>query len=397
MSKIYDAKLSREQPQTHVLIIGVNDYPHLPGGAKYDESPAAKHFGLQQLTSPVASAKALTDWLLTLHYNPDVPLGSIELLLSPTMYTPSESAAAKLLIASGDSIPVEPAELAAIKTATGRWYLKSNQHRDNIALFYFCGHGLEASDRYLLPSDYGANPLDWTDRLINFKLTHVNMQGCRAKTQCFFLDACRDKPVELQIVAATNKMGQELIGPQLGSSLNRDARIFHAAAPGKSAVGVPWQTSYFTQALLKCLNGMGSRYPDGEYAPVDHESLGTALKELIAREATLKLECDTDGPSNLQSAVDLHLAPMPVKVLTSIHCQPPEAHEVGHISITDVTGEYISRETSDKNPWKLAITAGKCTLRAEFDSTALYQDVEIEDIAFPPSFRRKIKVQRQPQ
>jgi Caspase domain len=395
MSKIYDAKLPREQAQTHVLIIGVNDYPHLPGGAKYDEWPT-KHFGLEQLTSPVVSAQALADWLLTSHYNPDVPLGSIELLLSPAMYTPSDSAAAKLLSAPGSSIPVEPAELAAIKIATGRWYQQSNQHRDNIALFYFCGHGLEASDRYLLPSDYGANPLNWTDNLINFTVTHLNMQGCRAKTQCFFLDACRDKPGELQIAAATNKMGQVLIGPQLGSSLNRDAPIFHAAAPGKSAAGAPWQTSYFTQALLACLNGMGSRYPDGEYAPVDHESLGTALKELIARETTLKLQCDMDGPSNLQSAVDLHLAPMPVKVLTSILCQPLEAHEAARISVTDVTGEYISRETTDKNPWKLAMTAGKCTLRAEFDSMALYQDIEIEDIAFPPLFRRKIKVQRQP-
>src|SRR5690242_16561303 len=65
--------------QTHVLLIGVGTYEHLLNGP---EHLAADHFGLDQLTSPPASARALAEWFIEGFDCPDRPLGSVRLLLS---------------------------------------------------------------------------------------------------------------------------------------------------------------------------------------------------------------------------------------------------------------------------------------------------------------------------
>lgn len=397
MTPLYDAGRPSEQPQTHVLIIGVNAYPHLGGGALADAEPAPIGFGLEALTSPVVSAVALTDWLLSQHYNPAVPLGSIELLLSPPAYTPSIAAAKKLGVQPGTTLAVDEAKFNLIKAAADRWYVKAHKNCDNIALFYFCGHGLEANERYLLPADFGADVHNWTHNIINFTDTYNNMAQCRAKTQCFFLDACRDGPLELQQQAARSSVGAALVGPLTGPRFERDAPIYHAAAPEQPASGPSNQTSYFAGALLQCLDGMGARPPvDRVYAPVDHNSLGSALRQLIDRidrgASHPKLRCSSDGDVLLPEPVVLHLAKMPVKVLMIVSCQPSAAHRVARLSVKDSSGTCISRETYEEAPWKLIVTAGTCKVKATFDTGVPYETRTIWNVAFPPLFSLPLEI-----
>jgi hypothetical protein len=395
MTLLYNARLAEEDSQTHALIIGVNAYPHMPGGQKEDAAPAPKHFGLSQLTSPVASAAALTNWLLEHHNNPNARLGSIELLLSPGKYTPSGEAAIKLGSTAGTSITVDEGTFDAIEKATGRWYIRANKHRDNVALFYFCGHGLEASDRYLLPADFGANPLNWTANIINLTETYNNMDRCLAKTQCFFIDACRDHPQELQAQAALTSVGRPLIGPQPGSILDRDWRIYHAAAPGQSAAGPPNRESYFTWALLACLAGMGAREQTGIYAPVDHDSLGSALRELIdrlAEEKQLPLRCAVGGDLLLPFPADLHLATTPVDVLTIIQCQPANAHRVAQLALVDSAGTNASRKQPGEQPWRLIVKAGECSVEAKFDPAHPFADFADKAVVGPPVYKLPLQI-----
>lgn len=83
MSLIYrDISLVANQPQTHAIIIGVGDYPHLRNGSAFRERPATSTMGLGQLTSSPISAKAFSDWMVNNFNNPNAPLGTVELLLS---------------------------------------------------------------------------------------------------------------------------------------------------------------------------------------------------------------------------------------------------------------------------------------------------------------------------
>jgi hypothetical protein len=395
MSPLYDARLPDGQPQIHAIVIGVSSYPHLPRGSHFREAPAPKTFALDQLTSPAISAAAVTDWLLEEHHNPSTPLGSVELVLSPESYAPSRKAAIKLGVNAGAQLRVTAATLSEIKQAAGRWYLRTNKHRDNIALFYFCGHGLEASDRYLLPADYGSNPLDWTEHIINFTATYNNLDRCRAKTQCFFLDACRDRPDELRDQAARAPLGQALVGPQSGSRLDRDLSIYHAAAPGRSAAGPPAQKSYFTQALLECLSGLGARDASGDTAPVDLVSLSSAMREFmdrLAEESKLPLRCNIMNDMLLPTPADLHVAGMPVKVLTVIACEPQTAHAVAKLTLQDSSGQQIVRTEVDVKPWRLTIPVGKYVVGASFDPAHPYANYTQPVLAVPPVFKPKVSI-----
>lgn len=383
------------QAQTHALVIGVNDYPHLPGGRLAGPQPAPLDFGLRQLTSPVVSAVAVVEWLLTRHRNPTAPLGSIELLLSPAAYTPSPEAAARLQNLAQLAGTAEEATFANIKRAAGRWYPRVNADRDNVALFYFCGHGLEASDRYLLASDFGASPADAFDNVVNFTASANSMDRWQAKTQCFFLDACRDGPDELKEQAAKGPVGQPLFGALPGSILDRDAIVYHAAAPGSSALGEPGGQSYFTKALLGCLDGMGARAMRGGAAPVDHASLGLGLKELIdrvAEEKELPIHCEVGGDSLLPRPAVLNLASIPVNVLTIIQCEPAHAQQIASLTIRDATGAIQSRATPEPKPWRLVVPSGKCEVEVEIGAGHRYRGCTVEEIAAPPFFEPFIQL-----
>jgi hypothetical protein len=114
-------------PQAHALLIGVGKYPHLIGGT----GPLAiNHFNMGQLPSPPASAQAMANWLIdkrtTTHLNLNVPLGTVELLLSPTTYTDP----------AGMVHIVDDATFANISTAFQSWLTRCNRNPDNIGIFY---------------------------------------------------------------------------------------------------------------------------------------------------------------------------------------------------------------------------------------------------------------------
>ena len=273
-------------PQTHALVVGVNDYPHLLNGSLHDEEPAAATMGLRQLTSPVVSAAAVADWLTTGYINPDVPLGSIELLLSPP---PAGTAA-------GDGATMEN-----IKTGFDAWFGRCDQSPDNIALFYFCGHGLDAEVLVLLASDFGKSRSRLWENSIDFNGTFDAMGECRAKTQCYFIDACRSTPIEL-LRQRGRVAAQPLRSPTTLSFPPRDAPVYLATPFGQKA-GPANGVSFFTAALLACLGRLGAARRVGTDWVVTTASLRTALPVLMGRThngQNQRLHCDVGrgvGPS----------------------------------------------------------------------------------------------------
>jgi hypothetical protein len=182
MSCIFDAQLDPAKAQTHALVIGVGEYPHLPQGRLFDQNPAVYHFNLGQLTSPVTSASRLADWLLTEHHNPSAELGSVRLLLSPQIYQPGDKATRRLHKPIGTSINVEWSALTPMRTAFSQWCQLLAKNPDNVGVFFFSGHGLEAIDRYLVCADFGSDPNKWHHGLANFTSSYKQMEQCRAGT-----------------------------------------------------------------------------------------------------------------------------------------------------------------------------------------------------------------------
>ncbi|HEY6141609.1 MAG TPA: hypothetical protein VI670_27940 [Thermoanaerobaculia bacterium] len=401
---LFNAALGRDAPQLHVLLVGVSEYRHLPGVPEFDPARSAKRtFGLGQLTSPRLSASELADWFLTKHNNPDTPLGSVELLLSPAEYTPNAAAATKLGIAPESSVTVPLASFDALREATDRWFDRLNALRENIGLFYFCGHGLEASDRYLLAADFAADPKNLDQGIINFQQTFRNMARCKASTQCYLLDACRDSPDQLRVAASEGKVGRPIIDPRPGPVLGRNAPIYHAAAPEKPAFGPPGEKSFFARALLDCMNGMAARAGgDPQFFSIDHASLGQALPEYVdrlAEEHGLELRCLTDGgDAQLPDLPELHRAPAPVDVLTKIFCRPREAHAVAQLSVTDVGGKITPRPVTGPKPWRVTLRSGKHTVSATFAKDVGFSEERTEITVVPtPIFSVPVPIrQRDP-
>lgn len=135
---------------THVLIVGVGEYPCLLGGDSV--RLLDKPMGLGQLSSPPLSAVALADWFIgrqTLgpevdepvgFHNPNAPLASVEMLVSPGLSYQCRDCT---------NVAVEPTTRDNIDCSYGAWVERAKSHAGNIAVFYFCGHGIAGSSDYI--------------------------------------------------------------------------------------------------------------------------------------------------------------------------------------------------------------------------------------------------------
>src|SRR5688500_17947775 len=123
-----EADIVTDTPRLHAIVIAVSDYLHLNHGT----GPLADDpLGLNQLTTPHYTGPGIADWLRFGYSNPQCPLGSLELVMAP---------------ATGKAVPFGSASTTATmdecEAAIIRWKERCHTHRDNIAWFYFCGHGL---------------------------------------------------------------------------------------------------------------------------------------------------------------------------------------------------------------------------------------------------------------
>jgi hypothetical protein len=155
MTTVYTSPLAASDPKavgTHVFIIGVGEYRSLIGGKG---KVLEKTMGLKQLSSPPVSAEALASWFLGRQglshaqvgfHHPGAPLATMEMLLSPPQpYTQP----------GGSEVLIDTASNYNIAQGFDRWVERAAANDNNIAVFYFCGHGVMGTDAYLLPSILG--------------------------------------------------------------------------------------------------------------------------------------------------------------------------------------------------------------------------------------------------
>jgi len=378
MSLIYEEDV--QGPATHALVIGVGYYAHLPGG-KGAEFP--DHEGLEQLTSPPESAKSFANWLLNTYNNPTKPLGTLEMLISAEDNSPFE-------LPNGDEMTVEAAKFEQVQTAINSWIDRGDKDPDNLLMFFFCGHGVSRGyATSLLMEDFGKNQRNPLQHALSFREFYDGMDTCKARQQCYFIDACRTASPGL-ITRYNNYTGDPVLpgSAYLAAERTRAAPIFYATVPGSNAYGRPSQPSMFTESLLKALSGAGSTdlEEEGEFR-VDTNTLNQGLHHLLRRTVS-----DPRGIGQVISVDELvnftlhYLRKNPVIPVT-IGCKPKEANLEAQLSyLGPQAAEVTKRLYEEETDWYVDLELGDYHFYAEFPGGIYHNDEK--DRSVRPPFRK---------
>lgn len=364
-----DAQVVTDAPRLHALVIGVDAYDHLGLGVP---KPSNLLSGLAPLTIAVPAARNIARWLESEYHNPDCPLGSIELLLAP-----GETLKRK----DGSDAAIDKSTMANIETAAAAWYRRCNANPQNIAFFYFAGHGISPGvGRYLLPADFGNPDLpdDWKN-CIDAAGFQVGMNKCRARHQYFFLDACRDAPIEALV--QKHPHGNPLIG---GADFEDNVELsadYAAAAEGRQAYGKDGRGTFFSEALIMCLNGIGASRRGGKKTwRVDAASLSNGLvnvMNLIAERENLPLSCDC----RMQKPVSLHF-PNLGQVLVRVNCLVEGMKQESNITL--IQGNTVKNSPpGEPRPWIESAISGDATITVKY---ANFPEEIVNDLLIPPVY-----------
>lgn len=365
--------------QLHALIIGVSAYPHLPDGA----TPKANGYGMQQLSASAVSAYRLAQWLEEAADRLAVRLGSCRLLLSPS---PDELA---------DMPPAgsyKEATLGNIRTEALAWRTDCRSARDNVALFFFSGHGVQRTrqDAVLLAADFGDsegnalfNSVDVNNLFDGMAPTieHPDI----ARTQYWLIDACRVLPAAFKNFE--KQSAAEVFDVILADYDDRCAPIYFGSVPGGFAYTVPNETTIFGDALLQCLRGRaGFKLNAGTWA-VTVGSLMSALPTVVA-----ELNKKHEGTQAVAAGGILSDASRPLVSLTrtpdvrvEIRLTPPDRAKLLVQRLADGASMAVPSPLSP-NPFETMWSAG--SYKATFDPAGDgFENDEL--IVMPPSYDLK--------
>jgi len=136
MSLVYHSQASKKEPNsvgTHVLTIGIGEYPHLDGGTG-KRTPALP--GRGQLSAPPVAAQAIASWFIRGDLgkgfnNPDAPLAGVDLLVSPW---------SEFVSPAGSKPSSDEATSERISSVFREWLSKLQLNERNVGVLYYCGH-----------------------------------------------------------------------------------------------------------------------------------------------------------------------------------------------------------------------------------------------------------------
>lgn len=395
MNLVFDERMRLgDNPGFHALIVGVSAYPHLPGGTG---PQASDSFGMQQLSCAALSAFRLYEWLLSKKDKLSQPLATCRLLLSPSRAELDASPELKTFL---DNHRLDGCSLESIQSALKDWRKDNESNEQNVALFYFVGHGVQRSkgDSVLLLEDFGDGRGGTLAKSVNVHNIYYGMSvsGTRpqiAQTQFYFIDACRVLPSafkDFEKMETGTAWDTDLPGRDL-----RSAPIFYASVPGNVAYAMQGQPTIFNQALLACLKGGAARPPDQETGQerwtVTHHSISDKLDDLFQTlNPSQKWRADGFGPD----AVIVFLDGPPL-VDVSVEVIPSDAASFVELQVVDSSNHFIWRICPvPRNPYTGNLPAGYYLVGAEIEPPrAGYQTSarQIWDVK-PPSSRRSVKV-----
>jgi hypothetical protein len=369
----------------HALIAGVSHYTHLPGGGG---PPAKEEWDLPQLSATALTGYKIYRWLIDHRKELLKPLATVRLLLSPS--AAEESKIAQGMTEIRDALAGEPVTLSdtpsrctldTFAAEAGRWKTDaiSDTHDEHLTFFYFAGHGIQRknNDPVLLVEDFG-NP-DWNNPVAKTVAFNALFEGMAppsdsqqkiARTQLYFVDACRVPPKELKKYSFPN-VG-DILGVELGGEDRRSAPIFYATVSNTKAYAKSGEQTLFSEALIDCLNGDAVKptkvTDDSGYARY-HVSIYSLAETLNAKaEALRALDLDQEfypTPSGRDETIVNF--PKPPEVECALYIDPETAAQLVSIDVRDAAGSLVKdwNLTSVKpHPFRKPLRVGIYSLQA---------------------------------
>lgn len=340
---------------THVFLVGVGEYDHLRGG---NGKPMEEDGGMGQLTSCPVSAMAMLGWFDLVLKNPRAPLKSIEVLIS------QEGNPAEYLNPAGQMQQIERATYENFEKSAKAWFDRASSDPDNVAVFYFCGHGLgDGITTQLLLSDYGAStePLR---HAINFNAFRMAMHACKAMNQIFFVDACR--VVNSRLLIDPFSLGQSGLGRVNPTKMFRGSNpVMFAARVGAQAFGNQNEVSDFTTALLAAMTKHGVRRNKRYEWAVSPQALQLAVAALM-EDFSGTSHCQTDGLSG--QGFDLHLLDADPEAVVLVSFAPAHRHVGAQLRAS--CGTIMREREGSDHPWRTTLPVGNSEISATFPLAA---------------------------
>jgi hypothetical protein len=358
-------------PGLHAFIAGVSAYAHFPNGSG---ALATNNFGLSQLTTTASAAWDFYQWLVQRADKLPCPLATVRLLLSPSE---TELAANPEMRAAAACTRQEFA------TNIRQWHTDALVDMKGFTLFYFAGHGVQRSpgDSVILMSDF-ADPSDGLmTRAVQINdiwygmVPGSGLLDNTPRSQLYIVDACRDKPAGFPSKLAVPSVWDD--DPPTGVD-NRSAPLF-APVSGASAFERPGKETLFTQAIMKCLEGVAGVSvdpPDGG-APkwaVTVFSLSEALTyetdELKRTEGIELLWAPQGQPRNMT----LHYLDGPPSVDVSVEVTPAEAVPLVRLRVLDQASATVvyDRQPVRPHPDTITLPAGRYRVEASVNGATKF-------------------------
>ena len=369
-------------PGMHALVIGVGGYAHLWEGTGTEIEDPLRYGNLGQLTSPPRSALAFANWLRESNHDRwKAPLATINVRISPAPSDPEPG---------GSGVTFQNATIDGIQTAFDEWKECCGSDADNVALFYFCGHGLQSDDQILLASDFGRYSNHFRGAFA-FDSTRQGFLQCPPKTQCFFVDACREvTPGVVENLGGAT--AEPLVRPQAYKRRRCEHDLtLQSSAPFESAFAPRDGVSYFTTALIDALQG-GAALAD-EYGDwvIRTDGVTSCIDELL-QAASGRAQPTEKGPG-FTPTVLYRLDNVPDARLV-LECDPRPALTKATLSYEPTPpppGERVERTPPVATIWNQTVKAGYYTIRAAF-ADATYRNVTRTVLVTPPSSPQKLRV-----
>ncbi|HXT69967.1 MAG TPA: caspase family protein [Vicinamibacterales bacterium] len=366
----------------HAIIVGVSDYEFLPNPG----APAVPGgLGLQKLTAAARTATELAKWLKGRQGQLTLPIGTIRLCVESTAADLAKPETTPPAGASG-------ASRAEVATALNEW--RAAQGPDDMALFYFAGHGVQRSrsDMVLLCADFNAPNDGPLSRAI--ELTHIwdglgrtPVSATIARQQVYFVDACRERPSafnNFETLTVPDVWGV----PVLKAKDDRSAPIFYATTPGTLAYADEGIATLFSKTLLRCLENEAATLNDdtGEWQ-ITSASLERALFSRFRALAgtSTDQECDSD---HAMHDFLLSRLPMPPACALKLQIDPDAAVPVTAVNVLDLeTQKNVALpQPLAPHPHDFTLPGGYYKFSAAIQPPqAPYSDVQLKPRLIEPS------------
>ncbi len=386
---------------THILLIGVGDYPWLEGGASCT-TPERKALamGLGQLGAPPRSMRALADWYLDGFENQERPLASLAMLLSEP--APAQYSHPKL----AQPVTVPRGTISDVKKAVSKWIARANKRRGNGVVFGFCGHGVQSGNPVLLCRDYAKDLNNRFGGAIDFANFQIFLSSKQPNTQLLFVDACRTPDAVASQLGSATPGDALLSGDSLTTRDNAPAmQSLHFAT---SLYSVAWgrndQPSLFTQALIDAFQGGGADSDADWWITTSrlHSALATYLDRMSREEGVsqrpvaqtqdfkvskprsvvIPLYVESADPAIWAESVTIEALREAIMVQKVAHQPPPSPGFTGPGLHVTIQGRKPKDVTYD--------------VRASFGPASTFLDCSEQVIAMPPQGICELPVSKRP-